>query len=138
MKGQKPRVRPSVLLALADGAGRCDHELMKIIHCNRRAVQRVLQAMHSEGLLHVSGWVPAGNSYRWRPQYRLGIGEDVPHPPLIGRSSTQRVHAHRASLSADDKDFKKARRRQLRRTIKVDPLTAAFFGGIKPEPFGGM
>lgn len=137
MIGLKPRVRPSILLALSDGTPRCDRELMEIVHCARRPAQRTLEALRSEGLVHIAGWVPAGASYRYRPQYRLGIGEDVPHPPLIGRSSTQRVHDHRASLSADDRDFKRARRRQLRRTIKVDALTAAFFGGVKPEPFGG-
>lgn len=135
-RGLKPRVRLGILLALADGTPRCDRELTEIIHCTRRPAQRMLEAMRSEGLVHIASWTKAGESYRHRPQYRLGPGDDAPHPPLIGRSSTQRVNDHRASLSADDKDFKRARRRQLRRTIKVDALTAAFFGGVKPKPFG--
>jgi hypothetical protein len=32
-------------------------------------------------------------------------------------------------MSADDKDFGLARRRQKARVVKRDPLVAAFFGG---------
>jgi hypothetical protein len=34
-------------------------------------------------------------------------------------------------VSVEDRDFENARRRQLRRKIKIDPLTAAFFGGVR-------
>ena len=129
--GLKPRIRPKLELVLADGRARCDRELVEIIFCNRRAVQRVLEEMHDQGLVHVGGWAKAGDSYRWRPQYRLGPGEDVPCPPPTGRTSTQRVHAYRAKLTADDKDFLDARRRQKRRVVKRDPLVAAFFGSVK-------
>ncbi len=129
MQGLKPRIRTSLMIALADGVPRCDRELMTIIYCNRRAAQRVLESMHDQGLLHIAAWAKAGNSYRWRPQYKMGPGDDVPCPPPTGSStSTQRVHAYRAKLTADDKDFLDARRRQKRRVIKRDPLTAAFFG----------
>jgi hypothetical protein len=128
MRGLKPRIRPSLLIALADGVARCDRELMDIIHCDRRAVQRVLQDMHDQGLVHIAGWMPAGDSYRWRPQYRLGLGDDVDCPPPTGRTSTQRVQQYRGSLSIEDKAFKDARRRQQRRVVKRDPLVAAFFG----------
>jgi hypothetical protein len=36
-------------------------------------------------------------------------------------------------MSADDKDFNNARRRQQRRVVKRDPLVAAFFGTIDPR-----
>lgn len=130
MPGLKPRIRPKLEIVLADGRARCDRELTSIICAERRPVQRVLEAMHKEGLLHIASWAKAGNSYRWRPMYRLGAGDDVPCPPPTGRTSTQRVQAYRDRLSADDKDFLDARRRQKRRVIKRDPLTAAFFGGI--------
>jgi hypothetical protein len=131
MRGLKPRIRPSLFIALADGVARCDRELMDIIHCDRRAVQRVLQDMHDQGLVHIAGWMPAGDSYRWRPQYRLGQGDDVDCPLPTGRTSTQRVQAYRGSLSIEDKAFKDARRRQQRRVVKRDPLVAAFFGSVK-------
>jgi hypothetical protein len=131
MRGLKPRIRPSLLIALADGVARCDRELMDIIHCDRRAVQRVLQDMHDQALVHIAGWMPAGDSYRWRPQYRLGQGDDVDCPLPVGRTSTQRVQQYRGSLSIEDKAFKDARRRQQRRVVKRDPLVAAFFGSVK-------
>ncbi len=131
MRGLKPRIRPSLFIALADGVARCDRELMTIIHCGRRAVQRVLQDMHDQGLVHIAGWMPAGDSYRWRPQYRLGQGDDVDCPLPVGRTSTQRVQQYRGSLSIEDKAFKDARRRQQRRVVKRDPLVAAFFGSVK-------
>jgi len=41
----------------------------------------------------------------------------------------ERIRKHREKMSADDKDFGNARRRQKRRVVKRDPLVAAFFGG---------
>jgi hypothetical protein len=37
----------------------------------------------------------------------------------------------KVKVSVEDRDFENARRRQLRRKIKIDPLTAAFFGGLR-------
>ena len=128
--GLKPRIRPKLELVLADGRARCDRELVDIIFCERRSVQRELEKMHQQGLVHIAGWAKAGASYRWRPQYRLGEGVDAPCPPPTGRTSTQRVHEFRAKMTADDKDFADARRRQKRRVIKRDPLVAAFFGSV--------
>ncbi len=129
--GLKPRIRPKLELVLADGRARCDRELVEIIFCERRSVQRELEKMHDQKLVHIGGWAKAGDSYRWRPQYRLGTGEDMPCPPPTGRTSTQRVHQYRAKMTADDKDFLDARRRQQRRVVKRDPLVAAFFGSVK-------
>jgi hypothetical protein len=129
--GLKPRVLPSLLLALADGKPRCDRELMEIVFSNRRVVQRRLHELHDQGLVHIAGWVPAGDSYRWRPQYALGIGVDVPCPPPTGRTSTQRVQEYRAKMTIEDKAFKDARRRQQQRVVRRDPLVAAFFGSVK-------
>jgi hypothetical protein len=113
---------------MADGRARCDRELMEIIFCNRRVVQWELEKMHRDGLVHIAGWAKAGNSYRWRPQYALGIGVDVPCPPRLGRTSTQLVQAYREKLTIEDKAFKDARRRQKERVVRRDPLVAAFFG----------
>lgn len=133
MRGLKPRIRPSLFIALADGVPRCDRELVDIIHCDRRAVQRVLESMHDQGMVHVAGWMRAGASYRWRPQYKLGQGDDVDCPPPTGRTSTQRVQEYREKLTVEDKAFKDARRRQQRRVVKRDPLVAAFFGSVTRE-----
>jgi hypothetical protein len=42
---------------------------------------------------------------------------------------SDRIRKYRDKMSADDKDFDAARRRQKRRVVKRDPLVAAFFGG---------
>jgi hypothetical protein len=84
--------------------------------------------MHREGLVHIAAWSPAGDSYRWRPQYALGIGVDVPCPPPTGRTNTRRVQEYREKMTIEDKAFKDARRRQKERVVKRDPLVAAFFG----------
>jgi hypothetical protein len=128
--GLKPRVLPSLLIALADGRPRCDRELMEIVFSNRRVVQRRLQQLHDQKLVHIAAWAPAGESYRWRPQYKLGDGVDVPCPPPRGNNSTQRVKEFRERLTVEDKAFKDAKRRQQRRVVKRDPLVAAFFGSF--------
>jgi hypothetical protein len=128
--GLKPRVLPSLLIALADGTPRCDRELMEIVFSNRRVVQRKLQELHAQGLVHIAAWSPAGDSYRWRPMYKMGFGVDVPAPPPTGRTSTQRVKEFRAKMTIEDKAFKDAKRRQQRRVVKRDPLVAAFFGSV--------
>jgi hypothetical protein len=127
--GSKPRLRPAIEKALADGAALSDTQLVKIIFGDRRAIQRLLVQMHDDNMVHVAGWIQAGNSYRYRPQYLWGDGDDVDPPLTKDTKSTPRVHKFRESLNADDKDFDAARRRQKRRVIKRDPLTAAFFGG---------
>ena len=45
------------------------------------------------------------------------------------------TESHRDKMSADDKDFDAARRRQKRRVVKRDPLVAAFFGGWYEENY---
>ena len=57
-----------------------------------------------------------------------GEGVDAVAPgPVPG---SERIKKYRDKMSADDKDFDAARRRQKRRVVKRDPLVAAFFGGI--------
>ena len=58
--------------------------------------------------------------------WALGDGVDAEYPAI--RSNAERQREYRKRMSADDKDFLKARRRQRSRTIKIDPLMAAFFG----------
>ncbi len=58
--------------------------------------------------------------------WALGDGVDAEYPTI--RTNAERQREYRKRMSADDKDFLKARRRQRSRTIKIDPLMAAFFG----------
>ncbi len=85
----------------------------------------VVKQLHDKGSVHISEYrqgvvgVPVA-------VWALGDGVDAEYPTF--RSNAERQRDYRKRMSADDKDFLKARRRQRRRTIKIDPLTAAFFG----------
>jgi hypothetical protein len=58
--------------------------------------------------------------------YAYGAGLDVERPePLTDK---EKKESAAKKVSVEEKDFAAARRRQLRRKIKVDVLTAAFFG----------
>jgi len=61
--------------------------------------------------------------------YAFGPGEDAPKLPNL--TDKERKARSKGKVSVEDRDFEKARRRQLRRKIKIDPLTAAFFGGVR-------
>ena len=85
----------------------------------------LIQRMHTERLVHVF-------EYRQGPVgvpvavWALGDGVDAEYPKF--RTNAERQRDYRKRMSADDRDFLKARRRQRSRTIKIDPLMAAFFG----------
>lgn len=126
--GNKPSLMPRLLRLLEDGIPRHDRELVDLIYCERRSVQRLLVELHRNGLVHIAAWAKAGESYRYRPCYKLGAGKDKPAPPLTARSATQRVHRFRERESKDDAEFNRQRRNQLARVVKRDPMTAMFFG----------
>ena len=85
----------------------------------------VVKQLHDKGSVHISEYrqgvvgVPVA-------VWALGDGVDAEYPKF--RSNAERQRDYRKRMSADDKDFLKARRRQRSRTIKIDPLMAAFFG----------
>jgi len=79
-------------------------------------------------LVYISGYTRVSNNGQWRPLWSWGDEEDAIAPgPVPG---ADRIRKYREKMSADDKDFGLARRRQKRRVVKRDPLVAAFFGGI--------
>jgi len=84
-----------------------------------------LNRMHRAGLVHIVGWNDK------RPVFVWGEGEDVQYVRRRG-TDAQRKQASRSKRDVATKDFAAARRRQQRRTIKVDPLISAFFGVSKP------
>jgi len=85
----------------------------------------VIKQLHTQRLVHVF-------EYQQKPNVRpvavwaLGDGVDAEYPTF--RTNAERQRDYRKRMSADDRDFLKARRRQRSRTIKIDPLIAAFFG----------
>ncbi len=97
------------------------------VHCHIRTASRVLREMHEDGLLHIHSWQRSQGAHL--PVYAFGPGEDAPKlPSLTDKERKARV---KGKVSVEDRDFENARRRQLRRKIKIDPLTAAFFGGVR-------
>ena len=66
---------------------------------------------------------------RWLPLNALRAFEAAGR--ALSFTAAERMRKKRHKMSADDKDFLNARRRQRNRKIKIDPLTAAFFGGMR-------
>lgn len=102
-------------------------ELSAAVHCHVRTAARVLGEMHKAGLIHVQTWQRSQGVHLG--VYAFGPGEDAPRLPNL--TDKERKARAKVKVSVEDRDFEKARRRQLRRKIKIDPLTAAFFGGLR-------
>ena len=125
-RGLKPRVSPAIEAALQKKGNLSDLDLAKLCFCTRRSAARVLFDMHCFKLVHISGYFKVSCNGRHRPLWSWGEGKDAIVPdPVPG---TKRWRNHMDKMSADDKDFGLARRRQKRRVVKRDPLVAAFFG----------
>jgi hypothetical protein len=119
-----PRVALDAYVVLQDRPMNCK-DMAAEVHCHVRTASRVLREMHEDGLLHVQSWQRSQGAHL--PVYAFGPGEDAPKlPSLTDKERKARV---KGKVSVEDRDFENARRRQLRRKIKIDPLTAAFFGG---------
>jgi hypothetical protein len=123
-RGLKPRCQPAIVNLLALGPLTVA-QIHAQVFCAQRTAYMLIQQMHAERLVHVF-------EYWQRPNVRpvavwaLGEGVDAEYPTV--RTNAERQRDYRKRMSADDRDFLKARRRQRSRTIKIDPLIAAFFG----------
>jgi hypothetical protein len=87
----------------------------------------MIQKLREEGKVHIQSWRKTSVT-QWSAVYRYGIGVDAPKPEPV--SSRVRLHKHRTKEDADTKERRLAKQRQLKRKVKRDPLTAAFFGEI--------
>ena len=125
-RGLKPRVEPAIEAALQKKSNLSDVDLAKLCFCARRSAARILFDLHRHELVHISGYTKVHANGQWRPLWSWGEGVDAIAPgPVPG---SERIKKYRDKMSADDKDFDAARRRQKRRVVKRDPLVAAFFG----------
>jgi hypothetical protein len=125
-RGNKPRVSPAIEEALQKKGNLSDLDLAKMCFCVRRSAARILFELHLKDMVHISGYTRVSANGQWRPLWSWGDGEDAIAPgPVPG---SERIRKYREKMSADDKDFGLARRRQKRRVVKRDPLVAAFFG----------
>ncbi len=121
-----PRVAMDAYVALQDRPMNC-WDLAGAVHCHVRTAARVLMDMHKAGLVHVKEWQRRQGAHL--ALYAFGPGEDAPR--LANLTFKERRLRSRAKVSVEERDFASARRRQLRRKIKIDPLSAAFFGGVR-------
>ena len=121
-----PRVARDAYVALQERPMNC-WDLAAAVHCHVRTAARVLSDMHKAGQLHVKEWQRSQGKHL--ALYAFGPGEDAPR--LANLTFKERRIRSKAKVSVEERDFASARRRQLRRKIKIDPLSAAFFGGMR-------
>jgi len=117
--------RPRLIKAIMDKPLTAT-EVSKVIHCHVRHARSILRELYQRNQVYIQEWHPA--EYQGIPTaaYRYGIGADAVKPKPM--TSTQRVQKMREKEDVEKKAFRLARERQIKRKIKRDPLTAAFFG----------
>lgn len=121
---QRPRLIESILYQ-----PRTAMEISKIIHCHVRSARAILRDLYQKNQVFIQDWHKAEYNDIPTAAYRYGIGVDAKKPRPT--TSTERVRKMRAKEDVEKKAFRLARQRQLKRKIKRDPLTAAFFGEAK-------
>jgi hypothetical protein len=101
-------------------------EVSKVIHCHVRNARAILRQLYLDGSVFIQEWHPS--EYQGIPTaaYRFGIGVDAKKPRPM--TNTERVRKMREKEDVEKKAFRLARERQLKRKVRRDPLTAAFFG----------
>lgn len=104
-------------------------ELADLIHCHVRSSRKIVSQLYAEGKVFIQEWHRVEYNNIPAAAYRYGIGVDAAKPKPM--TSTQRVQKLREKEDVEKKAFRLARERQLKRKIKRDPLTAAFFGGVR-------
>ena len=121
MAGIKPIYKAAIVRLLGNG-DLSVADIAQRVPCSLRTAYDIVRALRKTGQVYVSEYKPN----KTRPMMIIQLGNGVDALPLL--PSLGRVAKHRRKMSADDKDFLNARRRQRNRKIKIDPLIAAFFG----------
>jgi len=102
-------------------------EIAVRLPCSISTAYDNVRALRRAKVVRVHGYEKSGNMTT--ALLTLGSEPDAPRP--VSFTAAERMLKKRNKMSADDKDFLNARRRQRNRKIKIDPLTAAFFGGMR-------
>ena len=119
--------RPRLIKAIMDKPLTAT-EVSKVIHCHVRNARAILRDLYQKNQAYIQEWHLAEYNDIPTAAYRFGIGVDAVKPRPM--TSTERVQKMREKEDVEKKAFRLARERQLKRKIKRDPLTAAFFGNI--------
>lgn len=115
------------LITLIAQKGYTAVELAELLHCTVRSSRDMLQKLKADKSIYIQSYRRI-NVNGWAAVYRSGAGEDAPRPaPLTNRN---RVKKFREKETLDERELRLARQRQLKRKVKRDPLTAAFFGDV--------
>jgi len=120
-------VRLPRLIALITQKGYTAVELAEILFCTIRSSRDMISKLRKDDKVHIQSWRKTSVT-QWSAVYRYGIGVDASKPEPV--SSSSRLRKHRSKEDADTKERRLAKQRQLKRKVKRDPLTAAFFGEI--------
>ena len=125
-RGLKPIYRPAIVRLLSIGPLTVAEIAVRLPCCLTTAYDNVRE-LRKAGVVRVHGYQKTGNMTT--ALMTLGSEPDAPKPQSF--TAMQRMRKMRHKMSADDRDFLNARIRQRNRKIKIDPLTAAFFGGMR-------
>ena len=120
-------VRLPRLISLITNKGYTAVELAEVLFCTIRSSRDMIAKLRKEGNVHIQSWRKTSVT-QWSAVYRYGIGVDAEKPEPV--SSSSRLRKHRAKEDADAKERRLTKQNQLRRKIKRDPLTAAFYGDV--------
>ena len=125
-RGLKPVYRAAIvrLLSISELSVA---EIAQKIPCAITTAYDNVRALRKSKVVRVYGYEKTGTMTT--ALMTLGSEPDAPRP--LSFTAAERMRKSRRKMSADDKDFLNARRRQRNRKIKIDPLTAAFFGGMR-------
>jgi hypothetical protein len=126
-RGVKPRCEMAIIKLLGDGPLSVA-DMSKLANCVKRTAYVIVEKLHELRQIHIHAY-ESNKLGKFKCIWAIGDMADARKPAARVNAASQR--AYRKRMSADDKDFLKARRRQKSRPIKLDPLTAAFFGGMK-------
>ena len=126
MRGLKPVYRAAIVRLLSIGPLSVA-EIALRLPCALPTAYLNIRELRKAGVVRVHGYAKTGNMTT--ALMTLGSEPDAPRPQSF--TAAERMRKMRHKMSADDRDFLNARIRQRNRKIKIDPLTAAFFGGMR-------
>ena len=125
-RGLKPIYRPAIVRLLSIGPLTVA-EIAVRLPCALPTAYLNIRALRKANVVRVHSYEKSGNMTT--ALMTLGSEPDALRP--LSFTAAERMRKMRHKMSADDRDFLNARIRQRNRKIKIDPLIAAFFGGMR-------
>lgn len=125
-RGLKPVYRPAIVRLLSIGPLTVADIALRL-PCALTTAYDNVRELRKAGVVRVHGYEKAGNM----PTALMTLGSEPDAQRPLSITEAERTRKKRHKMSADDRDFLNARIRQRNRKIKIDPLIAAFFGGMR-------